>query len=159
MICPVYADFRNIFMAGEPLAADGFPTWDATRFEGTLVLYPNWQITFPIDCQFTSSNDAVVGVDEYHWYLLQPTETTEPRLSLTLRPTASGVTASGRCILGLTAAGTALLASGDIGPAHSAEAMSNFLRGCYVYGYVIATNKYYVLDMWRAAFVPAQLDL
>lgn len=159
-ICTYYADFRNLFMLGETPAADGFPTWNTTKFDGTMVLYSNWQITFPITtAALAVVDDAVAYTDEYHWYLAQPTEVTVPRMELQRYDNLPTGTRSGRVKIALTAAGTALLASSDLGPPHSAEAMGAFLRGCYLYGYSIATSKYYVTDMWRAAFVPAQLDI
>ena len=159
MICTDYASFRNVFMAGEPVALDGFPTWDATRFDGTLFPFTGWQQTFPISVQMTGGTDAVAGVDEYHWYLSQPTERTEPRLSLTLRTPASGTTNSGRTWLGLTAVGSALLAGESLGPAHSAQAMDSFLRNTYIYSYDIANNKYYATDLHRLAFAPQSLAI
>jgi hypothetical protein len=159
-ICTYYADFRNLFMLGEPPAPDGFPEWDNSKFNGTMVLYSNWQITFPITtAALTVADDAVNGTDEFHWYLAQPTELTEPRMELQRYDNLPTSTRSGRVKIALTAAGSALLASRDLGPPHSAEAMGAFLRGCYLYGYDIAASKYYVTDMWRAAFVPAQLDI
>ena len=158
-ICTRYADFRNLFMLGETPAPDGFPTWDYGRFAGTLVVYSNWQLTFPITVALAVSDDAVKYTDEYHWYLSQPTELTAPRMELQRYDNLPTGTRSGRVRIALTATGSALLASTDLGPPHSSEAMNNFLRGCYVYAFDIANAQYYVLDMWRAAFVPAQLDV
>lgn len=158
MICYDYASFRNVFMAGEPVALDGLPTWEPSKFDGTLIFYEGWTISFPLNLQMTGSDDAVTGVDEYHWYLSQPTALTTPRLSIS-RNDPLGSTRSGRVSLGLTAAGAALLASDELGPPYSAAAMDSFLRGCYVYSYTIATNKYYVGDLWRLAFAPRSLDI
>ena len=156
-ICTYYADFRNLFMAGEPDAPDGFPTWEASKFVGTLAIFSNWQVTFPVTISIAVVDDAVAYTDEYHWYLSQPTEMTVPRMELQRYDNLPTGTRSGRVRLALTAAGTALLASGDIGPAHSAEAMGAFFRDCYVYAYKIADDKYYIADLYRLAFSPAQL--
>lgn len=158
-ICTRYADFRHLFMSGAPTAPDGFPTWDPSKFDGTLVVYNNWQIAFPITISLGLSDDATAWTDEYHWYLCQPTELTAPRMELQRYDNLPTGTRSGRVRIALTVKGSEVLASSDLGPPHSAEAMSSFLRGCYVYGYGIATDKYYVLDMFRQAFVPAQLAI
>jgi len=158
-ICTRYADFRNLFMSGEPTAADGFPTWDPSKFDGNLVVYSNWQITFPVTIQLQLSDDAVAYTDEYHWHLSQPTELTAPRMELLRYDNLPTGTRSGRVQIALTTKGDELLSSGELGPPHSAESMSNFLRGCYVYAYEISSDQFYVLDMYRQAFVPAQLDI
>jgi hypothetical protein len=96
-----YAELRHNFSGLSTTADDGFKTWDdslygAGSFSGLdLPTNPN-TLSFPF--QITVNNedaDAVLGVDEYDWYLSEPgkADGRTPRLSITQSvpspPTAS----------------------------------------------------------------------
>lgn len=163
MIITNYADFRNIFGAGQPAADDGLPEWPVAKVlsitaPGTGIIKPftSWQFNWPKRITAAAGIDAVIHVDEWHWYLLQPTETTAPRLELTRDDNLPVSTHSGSVLLSLTAAGLSAITT-DGSPLYSAANVDKLFRGCYVYAYSIAGDSISIVDLHRCAFAAASI--
>lgn len=162
MIITNYADFRNIFGAGEPAADDGLPRWPVDKMLsliapgfGIIKPWSTWQITFPKRITASAGLDAVLGVDEWHWYLSQPTENTTPRLQLTRDDNLPVSTHSGTTLISLTAAGLAAIAGADGSPVYSAATIDKLFKGCFVYVFNIGDEEISAVDLHRCAFANA----
>lgn len=164
MIITNYADFRNIFGAGEPNDLDGLPRWPVAKMLsliapgfGIIKPWTTWQITFPKRVTAAIGADFTLGVDEWHWYLSQPTELTSPRLALTRDDFLPSTTNSGRVELSLTAAGLASIAGADGSPVYSAATIDKLFKGCFIYVFNIGDEEISAVDLHRCAFANASL--
>lgn len=169
MIAVTYADFRRLFGAGQPIALDGLPTWPADEAVNFGPATPDplartvsgWQFTFPlsIDPPDGLVPDSVFGVDDWDYYLSQPSQVTTPRMFLAPQPPAGGLSYSSRVYLSLTASGLIELGDSKLGAPHSAVVMDAFLKGVFIYARDRVNEVIYVLDFHRAAFSPASLEV
>lgn len=144
-----YVTFRTVFAA--PLTArapDGMLRWPAP---GTVTLHTRRAPTspfasFPVIVDLAGANDAVAYVDEWHWWLSQPsTATGNPYWSISYYTDGTG-TRSGRVRLGLTAAGSA------IASVPSSENMDRLMRNVHIYAKRLSDNAIVWIDVHRSAF-------
>jgi hypothetical protein len=164
MIITNYADFRNIFGAGEPAADDGLPRWPVDKVLSVIVPpygiikpFTSWQFNWPKRVAATLGADSVINVDEWHWYLLQPTETTTPRMQLNRDDNLPTATHSGRVEIALTAAGLTAVAGPDGAPLYSAVNIDKLFRGCYIYVFNIGDEEISIVDLHRCAFAASSI--
>lgn len=156
MIATTYADFRNLFTDGSGFDVDGLAVWPVGQLiepQGTNPTQ-SWTDTFPITFAISGSNDAVSGVDDWHWYLSQPnTGSGDERLELQRFDTSALVSRSGRIKIALTAAGQAEMTAYT----QSSKTMRRFYANVYLYVKDVQNDEIQMFDMSRLAFAPSSL--
>lgn len=138
-----YVTFRTYFGTAT-IAPDGMAEFDYANVNGAISPFTSWNFSFPVSIDLAGADDAVVGVDEWHWYLQEARET-QPLFQLS-RDDRGGTTRSGRVSLELTAYGTTAHTIHDWGK------LNVMLRGAYLFALEISSGAIYVCDLHGAAF-------
>lgn len=137
-----YATFRWYFGTAT-IAPDGMKTFDVANVVGAIEPFTSWNFSFPVSIDLAGADDAVAGVDEWHWYLQEARET-EPLFQLA-RDDRGGTTRSGRVSLELTAYGTTAHTIHDWGK------LNVMLRGAYLFA-IDTGGNIFTCDLHGAAF-------
>lgn len=115
--------------------ADGLPTWPLALvrsggFDGGLTGVPAWYegTKITVTCN-AGAADAVLGTDEFDWYLSQRTDDpTKQYLSITQKPTSGGNSFSGSVEILHTA-----LATSHLGAVYEPRVVSEIMKHVHLY--------------------------
>ncbi|NUP13745.1 MAG: hypothetical protein HOW73_47520 [Polyangiaceae bacterium] len=147
MIGADYVWFRTVFATSSDRGTDGFlvfPGHDETFKPATSP-----DLSFPLAIDLKGSNDGSPYVDEYHWYLSDPSfPSGAPRLQLQRHDPSALASRSSRVRLALTAEGTAIL------DPQNSDNVDRLLRDVHLYAKRLSDNTIYWSDLHRCVFAP-----